>query len=74
MQAYRLYFVGKDGRFEGVQGLDVADDKTAIAGAVHHADGRPMELWERERRVKAFGAASKSAERPLRTPNPGRPS
>jgi hypothetical protein len=33
MKAYRLYLIGKDGHFAGVQGIDAPEDEAAIAEA-----------------------------------------
>ena len=54
MTDYRLYFTGKDGHFLGIVELDCESDEAAVESVAAHADGRAMELWQRQRLVKAF--------------------
>ena len=56
MKAYRLYLIGKDSHFAGVQGIDAPEDEAAIAEAAQIVDDQPMELWDRGRKVKVFPA------------------
>jgi len=56
MKDYRLYFVGPNGHFARVEALEAPDDDAALALAEAHSDGRAMELWRRDRKVKTFGA------------------
>ncbi|MDB5440353.1 MAG: hypothetical protein JWM33_2780 [Caulobacteraceae bacterium] len=56
MPRYRLYFLNPGGRIEAVSDLDCQSDEQAIAESAEASDGRGMELWERERRVKSFPA------------------
>jgi hypothetical protein len=56
MPRYRLYFINPGGRIEAAIDLDCQSDDQAIARSIEAADGRPMELWERDRRVKSFPA------------------
>jgi hypothetical protein len=53
---YRLYLVGRDGHYVGVEDLDHPDDETAIAAVAVRAGAGEMELWERGRKVMAFRA------------------
>ena len=54
MTDYRLYFRGEDGHFRSIVPLDCPSDEDAIRAVADHANGCPMELWQRERLVKAF--------------------
>jgi hypothetical protein len=54
MNTYRLYFIGTDGHFAKAVEYDAADDDMAIEGVVAHVDGRDMELWQRDRKVRFF--------------------
>ena len=54
MTDYRLYFRGADGHFLGIVELDCPDDEAALESVAAHADGRAMELWQRQRLVKTF--------------------
>lgn len=56
MPDYRLYFLSPDGRIRQAVELQCRDDDAAIRLAETHADGRAMELWSLERRVKEFAA------------------
>jgi hypothetical protein len=65
MNAYRLYFVGADGHFKGVEVIEADDDDTAILAARKHAGALPMELWNADRRVETFPAVSPGRPLPL---------
>ncbi len=52
MSSYRLYFIGRDGRFEKAVQMEHPDDESAIAEAKTLAEGRPVELWNLDRRVE----------------------
>ncbi|MET0273314.1 MAG: hypothetical protein ABW360_10010 [Phenylobacterium sp.] len=58
MPDYRLYFLGPQGRIAHVLELECRDDDHAVELAAGHADGRAMELWRRDRMVKAFDAGA----------------
>ena len=62
MDAYRLYFVGGDGHFAGVEIID-ADDDAAIQAARKFAGPLPMELWNLSRRLEMYPAASDGREK-----------
>ena len=63
MDAYRLYFVGGDGHFAGVEIIDAEDDDAAIQAARTFAGSLPMELWNLSRRVEMYPAASDGREK-----------
>jgi hypothetical protein len=48
---YRLYFLDENGHIRHVKELACDTDSAAIALSDKHADGRALELWERERLV-----------------------
>ena len=52
MLDYRLYLLDDAGHIRGVVELDCANDEEAIALAEAHGDGRPMELWRRDRWIR----------------------
>jgi hypothetical protein len=54
MDTYRLYFIGADGHFAKAVEFDAAADEMAIEGVVTYVDGRDMELWQRDRKIRAF--------------------
>jgi hypothetical protein len=47
MPQYRIYLHDEFGRFRGVEDLDCADDRQAIATARQRAGAEEMELWDR---------------------------
>ena len=52
---YRLFFFAVDGKhIEGVHEFEAQDDEEAITISAGCDDGRPMELWQRDRRVKRW--------------------
>jgi hypothetical protein len=53
MPDYRLYFLANDHIRRFVE-FDCPDDEAAIEKVAEHADGRVMELWQRNRLVKRF--------------------
>jgi hypothetical protein len=48
---YRVYIVGKAGRFICVREIEASDDATALQKAREYVDGRDVEIWQRERRI-----------------------
>jgi hypothetical protein len=56
MKQYRLYLVGRDGRYRGVEELEHMDDEAAIQAIAARPGAGEMELWERGRKVKSFAA------------------
>jgi hypothetical protein len=62
MPDYRLYFLDRSGHIGGVVELTCDDDGAAGDEARAHADGRAMELWNRERQVRRFPAGDDRLE------------
>jgi hypothetical protein len=54
MPDYRAYIIGSDGHFFEAIPLDCADDAEAMEKAKRLADGRDVELWQRDRKVARF--------------------
>ena len=54
MPEYRVYTVGRDGHFIGIEPLTCADDSEAIQKAKHLVDGHDVELWSGPRLVIRF--------------------
>jgi hypothetical protein len=63
MLYYRLYYFDDfSGHIDHFREFEAMDDATAIALAERWSDGRPMELWNRERRLKRWDIVSSPAE------------
>jgi len=60
MPDYRLYFLDSHGKISHVFEFRCDADDSAIQLAETHADGRDMELWSLERRVRAFAPQPQS--------------
>jgi hypothetical protein len=54
MADYRLYVFDQTGHIRGVTVLNCENDEEAAAYARSHNDGRPMELWNRDRPIRRF--------------------
>ncbi|MBV8682881.1 MAG: hypothetical protein JO111_08415 [Caulobacteraceae bacterium] len=54
MPDFRLYFLGRGGRIVEARDLECEDDEAAILAVEGQRDGRAMELWRRDRRVRSF--------------------
>ncbi len=55
MPYYRLYYFDRfSGHIDHFREFDAKDDATALALAEGWGDGRPMELWNRERRLRRW--------------------
>jgi hypothetical protein len=72
MPVYHAYIVGSHSRFIGAVRMDCADDDTAIKSASRLVDRHDVELWQLDRPVVRFDAASKQmfkkrAEAPSQT-------
>ena len=53
MPDFRLYFL-RGGRIVEARDLECENDEAAILAVEGHRDGRPMELWSRDRRIRSF--------------------
>jgi hypothetical protein len=51
---YRLYFLNDRGHITDRVDLDCEDDDHAAQVAATYVDGRDMELWSRDRKVREF--------------------
>ncbi len=61
MPYFRLYYFDRfSGHIDHFREFDAEDDGAAIAVAERWNDGRPMELWNRERRLKQWESAGSS--------------
>jgi len=54
---YRIYTVGREGRFIGVKECERATDKEAVDYARQVLDGRDVQVYERGRFVEHLAAA-----------------
>ncbi|MDH2382567.1 hypothetical protein [Bradyrhizobium sp. CER78] len=63
MTTYRAYIVGPHSRSIGVVNMDCTDDDQAIASAGRLVDHHDIELWQLDRPVARFDAASKQVFR-----------
>ena len=55
MQYYRLYFFDRfSGHIDHFREFEAADDAAALEQAEGWIDGRAMELWHRERRLRRW--------------------
>ena len=55
MLYYRLYYFDRfSGHIDHFREFEAEDDGTAIGIAESWTDGRPMELWNKERRLKRW--------------------
>ena len=53
MRYYRLYFMdGFSGHIEHFREFEAEDDNSALAIAEEWREERPMELWNRERKLR----------------------
>jgi hypothetical protein len=56
MLYYRLYFIDRSsGHIDHFREFEAEDDKDAVVLAEEWATGSPMELWNRDRRLKQWG-------------------
>ena len=55
MRYYRLYFIDRfSGHIDHFREFEAADDEAALAVAESWREDRPMELWNRERKLKRW--------------------
>ncbi len=59
MDHYRVYVIGRDGRFIKSIDLSCADDNAAIESTKQLIDGHDLELWQRDRRIARFDSKPK---------------
>lgn len=58
MRYYRLYFMHRfSGHIDHFREFEAEDDAAALAMAEGWREDRPMELWNRERKLKHWDAA-----------------
>jgi hypothetical protein len=62
MLSYRLYFLDRGGRITSAVELECASDDDALRAVEEHLDGRPVELWQQGRKVRAFAAVKTAAD------------
>ena len=60
MHEYRLFFFDGDGRLTMAHQFHADGDSQAVRIAESWREGRKMELWEHERRVRCWGFAGGS--------------
>jgi hypothetical protein len=54
---YRLYFMDRfSGHIDHFREYEAEDDSSAIDTAEHWSTGQPMELWNRQRKLKRWDA------------------
>jgi len=59
MSYYRLYFMDRfSGHIDRFREFDAEDDGAAVAIAEGWREGRPMELWNRNRKLRRWLAES----------------
>ena len=56
----RVYIVGDDERFIGVREIDAPNDHAALRLAKQYADGRDVEVWQRERQIGRLATNDRS--------------
>lgn len=58
MGYYRLYFMDRfSGHIDHVREFDAEDDGAALVIAEGWGEGRPMELWSRNRKLRRWDGA-----------------
>jgi hypothetical protein len=58
MAEYRVYLIGRDGHIANAIQLDCADDQAAIESAKQFVGEYAIELWQLDRMIAAWKAAS----------------
>ncbi|HEY2050967.1 MAG TPA: hypothetical protein VGH03_16635 [Caulobacteraceae bacterium] len=51
---FRLYFLNQRDHIVEARNLECVDDEAAVEAVESHRDGRAMELWRRDRRIRIF--------------------
>jgi hypothetical protein len=54
VQYYRLFFFDGAGRIERAHEFEAVDDPAAIEISVGWREGRTMELWQRDRKIRRW--------------------
>jgi len=54
MSDYRVYTIGRDGRFSNAVNIECDDDQEAIEKARQAIGGHDVELWQRDRFIARF--------------------
>lgn len=57
MADFRLYFLDKGDHIVEARNLECTDDDAAVRAVESLRDGRSMELWRRDRRIRSFPTA-----------------
>lgn len=57
MTDFRLYFFDQRDHIVEARNLECPDEETAVRAVEGQRDGRAMELWRRDRRIRAFPMA-----------------
>ena len=66
MNHYRLYFLTNvGGHIDHFEAIEANGDGAAIEVAKLYRGAYPLELWQRERRIEAFGRTASSLAQPL---------
>ena len=61
MLDFRLYYLDKRDRIVEARDLECMDDDDAIRAVEAQRDGRAMELWRRDRRIRIFPTVSQDS-------------
>ena len=65
MAHYRLYFLsGSDGHIVRFEPIEARDDREAAWLAEAHVGARPLELWDKGRRVGSWAAVEAAGSQP----------
>jgi hypothetical protein len=64
MVCYRIYRIGKDGRFVGVHEVSAASDTDAMAQAEKLLDGADLEVWRGGEKIGYLRAVQAPSEPP----------
>lgn len=62
---YRVYIVGRNGRFIGVREIEAPNDAAALRKARQYVDERDVEIWQRERRIGRISADGTKNQSPI---------
>jgi hypothetical protein len=65
MVGYRIYRIGKEGRFVGVHEVLAASDADAMLQARKLLDGSDLEVWRGDEKIGYLRAVQSTSESPL---------